>query len=186
MKRYQNNILLLFGFFGILLPLQLFFKISLEEPYPSFNFPGFASLPVKEERYITFTKTTAQVFFKDGTNTVLVKNSYLGEKIPRTIQVTLIKNLLFPKEYPILDARINSLPAYKKELYLLKKSILNRNIKKVNLEESKAFVIKKLKENFPDKEVTEILVTNENKDFDIATKQLTNRITKDTLINFKF
>ncbi|MFP7658336.1 hypothetical protein [Chryseobacterium proteolyticum] len=115
-----------------------------------------------------------------------MKNSYLGEKIPRTIQVTLIKNLLFPKEYPILDARINSLPTYKKELYLLKKSILNRNIKKVNLEESKAFVIKKLKENFPDKEVTEILVTNENKDFDIATKQLTNRITKDTLINFKF
>lgn len=186
MKRYKNNVLLLFGFFCILLPLQLFFKISLEETYPSFNFPGFASLPIKEEKYIAFTKTTTQVFFKDGTDTIVAKNDYLGEKIPRTIQITLIKNLLFPKEYPVLDERINSLPSYKKELYLLKKSILNRNIKKVNLEESKAFVIKKLKENFSDKEVARILVTNENKDFDITTKRLTNRVTKDTLINFKF
>ncbi|ASK30741.1 hypothetical protein CEY12_11710 [Chryseobacterium sp. T16E-39] len=186
MKNYKNKVLLLFAFFCILLPVQLFFKISLEETYPSFNFPGFASLPIKEEKYISFTKTTTQVYFKDGTDTIVAKNDYLGEKIPRTIQITLIKNLLFPKEYPVLDQRINALPSYKKNLYLLKKSILNRNIKKVNLEESKAFVVKKLKENFPDKEVIQILVTNENTDFDITTKQLTDRVTKDTLINFKF
>lgn len=186
MKRYKNTVLLVFVGFCILLPLQLFFKISLEETYPSFNFPGFASLPIKEERYIAFTKTTTQVYFKDGTDTIVAQNDYLGNTIPRTIQITLIKNLLFPKEYPVLDARVNSLHSYKKQLYLLKKSILNRNIKKVNLEESKTFVIKKLRENFPNKEVAEILVTNENKDFDIKTKQLTNRVTQDTLINFKF
>ncbi|MBK1898102.1 hypothetical protein [Chryseobacterium paridis] len=186
MKRYKNSVLLLFACLCIILPLQLFFKISLEETYPSFNFPGFASLPIKEERYIAFTKTTAQVYFKDGSDTILAKNDYLGEKIPRTIQITLIKNLLFPKEYPILNQRVNSLPSYKKKLYLLKKSILNRNIKKVNLEESKTFVIKKLKENFPNKEVSQILVTNENTDFDITTKRLTDRVTKDTLIDFKF
>jgi len=186
MKRYKNTVLVIFACFCILLPLQLFLKISLEETYPSFNFPGFASLPIKEEKYIAFTKTTTRVYFKDGTDTIVAKNDYLGEKIPRTIQITLIKNLLFPKEYPVLDERVNSLPFYKKKLYLLKKSILNRNIKKVNLEESKSFVVKKLKENFPKKDVAQILVTNENKDFNIKTKQLTDRVTQDTLINFKF
>lgn len=186
MKSYKKIVLLIFLCFCIILPLQLFFKISLEETYPSFNFPGFASLPIKEEKYITFTKTTTEVYFKDGTDTIVTQNDYLGQKIPRTIQITLIKNLLFPKEYPVLDERVNSLHSYKKQLYLFKKAILNRNIKKVNLEESKTFVVKKLKENFPNKEVAQILVTNENKDFDITTKKLTKRETKDTLINFKF
>lgn len=186
MKRYKNIVLSVFVCFCIILPLQLIFKLNLEETYPSFNFPGFASLPIKEKKYITFTKTATQIYFKDGTDVILTRNDYLGENIPRTIQITLIQNLLFPKEYPVIDQRINSLPAYKKELYMLKKSILNRNNKKVNIEESKAFVIQKLKEKFPDKEVAEILITNQTKYFDINTKKLADKVMQDTLLYFEF
>lgn len=186
MKQYKNSVLFVFLCFCILLPLQLFFKMNLEEPYPSFIFPGFASLPIKEEKYIIFTKTSTQVYFKDGRDTLLVTNDYLGKDIPRTIQITIIQNLLFPKEYPVLDEKINALPAYKKGLYLTKKTILNRNIKKVDKEESKTFIIQKLRENFLGKDVSEILVINEKKEFDITTKKLTDRVKQDTVLNFKF
>ncbi|WP_346983220.1 hypothetical protein [Chryseobacterium sp. POE27] len=130
MKRYKKRVLFLFGLLIVLLPLQFIFKIIIEETYPSFNFPGFASCPVAEGKYIKFTKTTSHVFFKDGSDSILVKNDYLGDKIPRTIQITIIQNLLFPKEYPVLSNQINTMSPYKKRLYLIKKSILNRNIKK--------------------------------------------------------
>ncbi|WP_419869799.1 hypothetical protein [Chryseobacterium sp. CT-SW4] len=166
--------------------MQLIFKINLEETYPSFNFPGFASLPIKEERYIAFTKTTTQVYFEDGSTESIVKSDYLGKNIPKAIQITLLQNLLFPKKYPVIDERIKTLPLYKKELYLLKKSILNRNIKKVDLAENEKYVKQKLQENFPGKEISRILIVNENKDFDIEDKKITNRVKYDTLLNFKF
>ncbi|MBL3550460.1 hypothetical protein J2787_002615 [Chryseobacterium rhizosphaerae] len=186
MKHYKKSVLFLFGFLIILLPLQLIFKINIEETYPSFNFPGFSSYPIKDGKYIKFTKTTSHVFFKDGADSILTKNDYLGDKIPRTIQITLIQNLLFPKEYPVLDSRINSLPLYKKELYLLKKSILNRNIKKVDLNESKKFIVEKLRERFPDKEVTGMEVINETKDFDITTRKMNDTAVRDTVLSFRF
>lgn len=186
MKQYKTSILVLFGFLIILLPLQLIFAINIQETYPSFNFPGFSSYPIKDGKYIKFTKTTSHVFFKDGSDSILLKNDYLGDRIPRTIQITLIQNLLFPKKYPILDSRINTLPFYKKKLYLLKKSILNRNIKKVDLNESKKFIIEKLKERFPDKEVTGIQVINETKDFDITTRKMNDTAIQDTVLNYRF
>ncbi|WP_326981029.1 hypothetical protein VUJ46_12100 [Chryseobacterium sp. MYb264] len=186
MKNYKKKVLYVFLFFIFLLPSQLIIKMNLEETYPSFIFPGFSSLPLKEGKYIKFTKTTSQVFFKDGSSDILAQNDYLGEKIPRTIQITLIQNLLFPKEYPVLDSRIKSLPVYQREMYLFKKSILNRNIKKVNMDESKKFVVGKLRERFPNKEVSRVLVINENKDFDVTTGKITNRIVQDTVLNFKF
>jgi hypothetical protein len=186
MKHYKKSVLFLFGFLIILLPLQLIFKINIEETYPSFNFPGFSSYPIKDGKYIKFTKTTSHVFFKDGSDSILTKNDYLGDRIPRTIQITLIQNLLFPKEYPVLDSRINSLPLYKKELYLLKKSILNRNIKKVDLNESKKFIVKKLKDRFPDKEVAGMQVINETKDFDITTRKMNDTAIRDTVLSFRF
>ncbi|WP_137905189.1 hypothetical protein [Chryseobacterium sp. 2VB] len=186
MKRYKKRVLFLFGFLIVLLPLQLVFKINIEETYPSFNFPGFASYPIKDGKYINFTKTTSHVFFKDGSDSILVNNDYLGESIPRTIQITLIQNLLFPRKYPVLDSRVNSLPPYKKRLYLLKKSILNRNIKKVDMEESKKFIVNRLEKRFPDKKVAAIQVINETKDFDITTRKMTQKSVYDTVLSYRF
>ncbi|REC46970.1 hypothetical protein [Chryseobacterium pennipullorum] len=186
MERYKKTVLLVFGFLIVILPLQLIFKVNLEETYPSFNFPGFASYPIKDGKYIKFTRTTSHVFFKDGSDSILVKNDYLGDRIPRTIQITLMKNLLFPKEYPILSDRINALPPYKKKLYLLKKSILNRNIKKVDLDESKKFIVEKMKERFSGKEVSGMQVINETVDFDITTRTMGQTAVQDTVLNFRF
>ncbi|MCJ7933413.1 MAG: hypothetical protein MUW56_07170 [Chryseobacterium sp.] len=186
MKRYKKSVLLLFGCLVILLPLQLIFKINIEETYPSFNFPGFASFPIQSGKYIKLTKTTSHVFFKDGSDSILLKNDYLGEKIPRTIQITLMQNLLFPKKYPVLDSRIQSLPVYKKELYLLKKSILNRNIKKVDVNESKNFILEKLRGRFPGKEVSGMLIINESNDFDITTRKMGTKAVQDTVLSFRF
>ncbi len=66
MERYKKTVLFVFGFLIVLLPLQLIFKVNIEETYPSFNFPGFASCPIKDGRYIKFTKTTSHVFLKMG------------------------------------------------------------------------------------------------------------------------
>lgn len=186
MKRYKKRVLFVFGFLIVLLPLQFIFKINIEETYPSFNFPGFTSCPVTDGKYMKFTKTTSHIFFKDGSDSILVKNDYLGDKIPRTIQITLIQNLLFPRKYPVLNNRINALPPYKKRLYLFKKSILNRNIKKVDLEENKKFVLKKINERFRDKEVAGIQVINETVNFDITTKKMDKTSVRDTVLNFRF
>lgn len=173
-------------FFYFLLPLQFIFRIVIEEPYPSFVFPGFASLPVKDNKYITFVKTSTTIEFKDGKDTVLVQNNYLGEKIPRTIQITLIQNLLFPKKSPVLDERIKTLPLYKRELYLLKKRILNRNIKKVDIAKNEKFVKQQLKKSFSNKEISWIFVKNEKTLFDIKEKKITDSVTIDTVFNYKF
>jgi hypothetical protein len=186
MERYKKTVLFVFGFLIVLLPLQLIFKVNIEETYPSFNFPGFASCPIKDGRYIKFTKTTSHVFFKDGSDSILVKNDYLGDRIPRTIQITLIRNLLFPKEYPVLNDRINTLPPYKKRLYLLKKSILNRNIKKVDLDESKKFIVERMRERFHGKEVEGMQVINETIDFDITTRKMGETAVQDTILTFRF
>ncbi|MBV8328089.1 hypothetical protein [Chryseobacterium sp.] len=186
MKRYKKMVLSIFGFLIVLLPLQLIFKINMEETYPSFNLPGFASYPIRDGKYIQFTKTISRVFFKDGSDSILLKNDYLGDRIPRTIQITLMQNLLFPKKYPVLDSRIQALPSYKKELYLLKKSILNRNIKKVDINKSKKFIVGKLRERFPGKEVRGILVINESRDFDISTRKMSDKATQDTVMRFQF
>lgn len=186
MEKYKKTVSYLMVFFYFLLPLQFIFRIVIEEPYPSFVFPGFASLPVKDNKYITFVKTSTTIEFKDGKDTVLVQNNYLGEKIPRTIQITLIQNLLFPKKSPVLDERIKTLPLYKRELYLLKKRILNRNIKKVDIAKNEKFVKQQLKKSFSNKEISWIFVKNEKTLFDIKEKKITDSVTIDTVFNYKF
>ena len=186
MEKYKKTVSYVLIFFYFLLPLQFIFRIAIEEPYPSFIFPGFASLPLKDNKYITFVKTTTTVEFKDGKDTLLTQNAFLGETIPRTIQITLIKNLLFPKKSPVLDERLKKLPLYKKELYLLKKRILNRHIKKVDVQKNENFVKQQLKKSFPNKEISKILVKNEKTLFDITTKKITDSVTIDTVFNYKF